>query len=94
MPDATVGGDASMEGGALFSIGLGKSRFTYTTPDGLGGRLFLDGKKVVDAWEAGKSTTSKPFTLVRGKPVKVVLEYYQKNTDGNPRCVRVRVHNM
>lgn len=34
--------------------------------------------------QAGKSTTSKPFTMVKGKRIKVVLEYYQKSTDGNP----------
>ena len=58
VPDATVGGTTGT-GGALFSIGLGKSRFTYASPSGMGGRLFLDGKKVVDAWEAGKSSLGR-----------------------------------
>ena len=36
VPDATVGGGGGSgggDGGALFSIGLGKSRFTYVSPD-------------------------------------------------------------
>ena len=44
VPDATVGGGGGSgggDGGALFSIGLGKSRFTYVSPEGVGGRLFL-----------------------------------------------------
>ena len=75
--------DATVEGG-LFNIGLGKSRFGTTAPAGLGGRLYADGKLVVDAWRSGASTVSSPFNFVKGKPIKIKLEYFQDSTDGNP----------
>jgi len=73
-PDTTVGGGTTA--GGLFSIGLGKSRFSYKSPIGMGGRLFVDGKKIVDAWTPGRSTTSAPYNFVKGKSIKVYIHIY------------------
>ena len=76
-PDSTVKG-------ALFNLGLGKSRFNGKAPSGMGGRLYLNGKLVVDAWKNGSSTQSGPVDLAWGKKIEVRIEYFQSSTDGNP----------
>lgn len=81
--EGTLTPDTTVQGGQ-FGIGLGKSRFNGKSPSGMGGRLFLDGKEYIDAWEAGKSTVGQPLNLKAGKPIQVKLEYYQASTDGNP----------
>jgi hypothetical protein len=62
----------------------GKSRFNGKTPSGLGGRLYLNGNKYIDAWESGQSTVGPAYNFKAGQPIQVKLEYFQANTDGNP----------
>lgn len=43
-----------------------------------GMRVFIDGKKVVDEWhDQAETTYTASIPLTAGKPVKVVVEYYQ-----------------
>jgi beta-glucosidase len=47
-----------------------------------GMRVFIDGEKVFDEWHDQASTIyTKPIMLTAGKPVKVVVEYYQGGGD-------------
>jgi hypothetical protein len=53
--------DTTVKGGK-FQIGLGKSRFTGKTPDGMGGRLWVDGAENALFWSSiGKCSIGAPF---------------------------------
>ena len=53
--------DTTVKGGK-FQIGLGKSRFTGKTPDGMGGRLWVGGAENALFWSSiGKCSIGAPF---------------------------------
>lgn len=52
-------------------------------PKDLGGRVYLDGACVVDAWKPGGKMTSQPVNLTRGVSRHIVIEYFQGEATGN-----------
>ena len=55
----------------------GDAQIVVGTDDGM--RVYVDGKKVIDAWQdQGETTYRAPLSLTAGKPVDVVVEYYQR----------------
>ena len=75
--------DTTVKGGK-FKVGLGKSRFNGKTPSGMGGRLWVDGKLMINATVENSDTSGPSYDFTAGKAVPIKYEYYQHNTDGNP----------
>ena len=54
----------------------GAARLVASADDGI--RVYVDGKLLIDEWhDQGETTVTAPLSLVAGKPVNVVVEYYQ-----------------
>lgn len=71
--------------GGQFQIGLGKSRFSGKNPGNMGGRLYVDGKLMIDAWnQTGSSTIGGAYDFYAGQKIPIIFEYYQLSTEGNP----------
>ncbi len=67
----------------------GEHRLLMRTDDGM--RVFIGGKKVFDAWHDQAATNyTVPVELTAGKPVEVVVEYYQGTGDAVARFGIVR----
>lgn len=57
-----------------------------------GARLYLDGRKVVDTWQAGHGEErTADIDVKKGVPVKVVLECFN---DGGPASLDMSVHRL
>ena len=39
---------------------------------------------MINATAEGSGSIGDAYDFVAGKPIKIALEYYQENTDGNP----------
>jgi hypothetical protein len=73
--------DADVEG-ALLQMFLCHGHICGA-PGDLGGRVFLDGELVVDAWSGKSNTTSTPINFVRGASRNIVVEYFQAAATGD-----------
>ena len=67
----------------------GEHTLVMRADDGM--RVFVDDKKVFDEWHDQAATTyTVPITLTAGRPIKVVVEYYQGKGDAVARFGIVR----
>ena len=62
--------------GGKFQVGLGKSRFNGKTPSGMGGRLWVDGKLMINATVENSDTSGPSYDFTAGKAVPIKYEYY------------------
>lgn len=76
-PVAGIGADTfSVRWSASLPVDAGTYRFTVTADDGV--RLFINGVKVVDAWQEQAATSFTVDQTFSGGSVPVVMEYFEQ----------------